>query len=202
VSPAAKPRPRSRPGGGGRGRGKGRRSALRWPCAGCSALAEGAPARGLAAAAARRAAAEWTARGRAGNGAPAGAPAPSPYAAAGRPPWRRAFGGSAGAGETPGVDVPRSDALPEGLEYRDTGCDLAPACLSCPLPVCVEEIPRGRAGLAQMMRDMAILELRARGVGVSAIAERLGVSRRTVFRATARLTGRQGGAWREWLRGR
>ena len=30
----------------------------------------------------------------------------------------------------------RRGALPEHASYKDTGCDLAPSCLSCPLARC------------------------------------------------------------------
>ena len=30
----------------------------------------------------------------------------------------------------------RSDALPEHVDYTDTGCDLYASCLRCPLPRC------------------------------------------------------------------
>ncbi|MCI0778246.1 MAG: hypothetical protein J4N95_08690 [Chloroflexi bacterium] len=28
----------------------------------------------------------------------------------------------------------RKEALPENHDYKDTGCELAPSCLSCPFP--------------------------------------------------------------------
>lgn len=40
----------------------------------------------------------------------------------------------------------RSDLKPEFIEYRDTGCDLAPACLACPFDVC-----RYDAGVQKML---------------------------------------------------
>ena len=44
---------------------------------------------------------------------------------------------------------PRADALPEALitqgRYRDDGCDLFAACLSCPLPQPVRRRRRRRA---------------------------------------------------------
>ncbi len=36
----------------------------------------------------------------------------------------------------------RRDALPEHADYRDTGCDLAPSCLRCPLRRCRYDEPR------------------------------------------------------------
>ena len=40
---------------------------------------------------------------------------------------------------------PREDALPEHLHYRDGGCDLFAACLTCPLPHCRYDVPGGAA---------------------------------------------------------
>lgn len=31
---------------------------------------------------------------------------------------------------------PKRTALPEHHDYQDTGCDVAPRCLACPLPDC------------------------------------------------------------------
>lgn len=37
----------------------------------------------------------------------------------------------------------RRDPLPEHLDYRDDGCDLHPACLSCPFSRCRYDEPHG-----------------------------------------------------------
>lgn len=68
----------------------------------------------------------------------------------------------------------------ETSNWRDTGCEIAPACLSCPLPRCRYDAP---TRVLRINRNHVIRD--ARGVGESAesIATRLGVSRRTVFRA-------------------
>ncbi|GAB4337431.1 MAG: hypothetical protein Kow0010_25610 [Dehalococcoidia bacterium] len=85
------------------------------------------------------------------------------------------------------VDVvpsrPRSDALPENTEYRDTGCDLYPSCLRCPLPRCRYEDPGGAAAILRDGRDAAILRLAGDGtMTIDQIAETFGLSRRTIFR--------------------
>ena len=88
----------------------------------------------------------------------------------------------------------RADALPEFTRYRDDGCDVHHSCLSCPLPRCRYEEPGGLRALLNETRDQQILELRAEGVPVGELADRFGVSRRTVFRvlgANARLTDGQ-----------
>ena len=76
----------------------------------------------------------------------------------------------------------RGDALPEVTRYRDDGCDIHPHCLTCPLPRCRYEEPGGLKGMLNAMRDRQIVELRARGISVEDIADRFGVSRRTIFR--------------------
>lgn len=81
----------------------------------------------------------------------------------------------------------RFDAFPEFLNYVDKGCEVAPACLACPLPQCRYDGPASDRFAAAMLRrnaerDADILASRAAGERPRHIAERLGVSRRTVFR--------------------
>lgn len=87
----------------------------------------------------------------------------------------------------------RADALPEYTHYRDDGCDIHPHCLSCPLPRCRYEEPGGLRALLNQRRDREIVELRRRGVPVEVLAERFGVSRRTVFRILERTAARGNG---------
>jgi transcriptional regulator of acetoin/glycerol metabolism len=78
----------------------------------------------------------------------------------------------------------RVDELPERLEYRDEGCDLFHSCLTCPLPRCRYDVPGGVRTLVNQERDHQMRALREDGgLSVDQIAERFGVSRRTVFRA-------------------
>jgi len=74
----------------------------------------------------------------------------------------------------------RRDALPEWVEYQDTGCDVSPSCLACPLAVCKYDVPRDK----QRRRERAERACRRHreGASIDAIAEELGTSRRTVFR--------------------
>lgn len=76
----------------------------------------------------------------------------------------------------------RSDSLPEVTRYRDDGCDIHPHCLTCPLPRCRYEEPGGLKAMLNGMRDRQIVSLRTRGIPVEEIADRFGVSRRTIFR--------------------
>ncbi len=80
----------------------------------------------------------------------------------------------------------RSDALPEYLEYRDGGCDLAPSCLRCPLVRCRYDEPGGARKFLQASRDEAVCYRRREGVGIDALAAEFSISRRSVFRVLAR----------------
>src|SRR3712207_3632554 len=85
------------------------------------------------------------------------------------------------------VRLPRRDALPEHTSYADTGCDLHDSCLSCPLARCRYDEPGGARRILAEGRDIEVLALqRQGGVTIDAIARRMGVSRRTVFRILAR----------------
>jgi|FLYL01.1.fsa_nt_gi hypothetical protein len=74
------------------------------------------------------------------------------------------------------------DKLPELTQYRDDGCDIHPQCLTCPLPRCRYDDPGGLRGLLNSMRDEQIVAQRRQGTPISELAQRFGVSRRTVFR--------------------
>ncbi|MGH2609262.1 MAG: helix-turn-helix domain-containing protein [Tepidiformaceae bacterium] len=77
----------------------------------------------------------------------------------------------------------RCDSLPEHTDYADTGCDLYPSCLHCPLPRCRYEEPGGAAAMLRSGRDASILRLSAeQGVTVEELARMFGLSRRTIFR--------------------
>ena len=78
----------------------------------------------------------------------------------------------------------RYDALPEGADWRDDGCEVAPHCLECPLERCRYEAPGGLRGLLNStVRDPQIIILRAEGASIHTIAKRFGLSRRSVWRA-------------------
>lgn len=80
----------------------------------------------------------------------------------------------------------RSDALPEQLDFRDTGCDLSPSCLRCPLARCRYDEAGGARRLLQDARDEAVRRRREEGVAIDALASEFGISRRSVFRILAR----------------
>lgn len=81
--------------------------------------------------------------------------------------------------------VPRSDALPEYSDYRDTGCEVSPSCLSCPFVRCRYDTRDGVRGLRSIQRNIDIAKDYRSGVRINDIMSRCGVSRRTVFRVVA-----------------
>ena len=72
------------------------------------------------------------------------------------------------------------------MDYRDDGCDIHHACLSCPLPACRYDRPADGSRVAAAWSRAQIRErfYAGRQTGVSLAAE-MGVSRRTVYRALA-----------------
>lgn len=77
--------------------------------------------------------------------------------------------------------------------YADTGCEVHNSCLSCPLPVCVHDLTNRRllCSLISNPVDSQIeQEVRSSGLptaqAVRVVAERRGVTSRTVYRAMHR----------------
>ena len=64
--------------------------------------------------------------------------------------------------------------------YIDNGCRVAPHCLSCPLAVCIYDVPE-RSQRGKMRLD-EINELLATGLTAVSVAARLNISVRTIFR--------------------
>jgi len=79
----------------------------------------------------------------------------------------------------------REDALPEHARYVDTGCELHSACLTCPLPVCKEEVSQGARAIRAHMRGLQVRLLRSEGHTVEWVAQVMGLSIRTVFRLSS-----------------
>lgn len=89
------------------------------------------------------------------------------------------------------LPLARVDSLPEHTTYSDTGCDLYPSCLTCPLPRCRYDDPGGAASMLRSGRDAAILRVAERdGVSVDSLATMFGLSRRTIFRVLRTKHGR------------
>lgn len=77
------------------------------------------------------------------------------------------------------------DLLPEFIRYQDDGCDLFPSCLNCPLPRCRYDEP-GRKQMRKEFRNERMLQLHSEGKGIAELAQRFGVSKRTVYRIIGR----------------
>lgn len=76
----------------------------------------------------------------------------------------------------------RADAYPEGMTFRDTGCEVSPTCLGCPLARCRYDVLGGERVELARERRARVRELMDAGVEADAVAVELGVSLRTVFR--------------------
>ena len=71
------------------------------------------------------------------------------------------------------------------VNYPDNGCAVYLACLECPLPRCIEEMPRAMQNIRLLRRAIEVNKLHKQGKSISDIASRLKVSTRTVRRAMA-----------------
>lgn len=75
----------------------------------------------------------------------------------------------------------RADALPEFADYyQDTGCDLAPRCLTCPFEVC--RYDKAVTAQRSAQNKSKAIELKVRGWSIDDIARELNIGRRQVFR--------------------
>jgi len=93
------------------------------------------------------------------------------------------------------------NGLPEQFAYRDEGCQIAPSCLSCPLPQCVHDTPGGVRKAQSEARGAQMLAERLAGLSVGDVAKKYGLSRRHVMRLTGPLRAdRQRAAIPLWLR--
>ena len=85
------------------------------------------------------------------------------------------------------LTLTRRDALPEFTHYRDTGCDLAPACLTCPFAVCrhdLEELRGRKPHPAKTRSDalaVSVIAARRNGATWEELMARFGRSRRQIF---------------------
>ncbi len=80
----------------------------------------------------------------------------------------------------------RELGLPENAKWQDTGCELAPSCLECPLALCKYDDPSRGQRNRKIMRDKEIVKLRGKGLRVSNIAKITNTSDRTVYRIIRR----------------
>src|SRR4051812_15265866 len=78
------------------------------------------------------------------------------------------------------------DREPELTHYQDDGCFVWHACLSCPLPQCIYDNPRGPRIALHYYRDVEINRMWRQGWTSRTLAARFGLSRRQVFRILQR----------------
>ncbi|MFQ5861383.1 MAG: helix-turn-helix domain-containing protein [Dehalococcoidia bacterium] len=82
---------------------------------------------------------------------------------------------------------PLLDTRPEYYPYRDDGCEVSPSCLICPLPKCKYDDPGWLQRERRRGRDLEVLRVRqAQTLSVPQLAQRFGISQRTVFRILSR----------------
>ncbi len=80
------------------------------------------------------------------------------------------------------------DTSPEYVKYKDVGCELHSACLTCPLVVCKEELTMGIQDVRAHMRKLQIQLLRDEGHPVRWIADVMGITARGVYKSLAHIS--------------
>ena len=79
------------------------------------------------------------------------------------------------------------DVVPEHYPYQDTGCEVSPSCLQCPLPQCKYDDPGWLQREQRRERDHEVLSiLRRNRLSVPEAATRFDLSQRTIFRILKR----------------
>lgn len=78
------------------------------------------------------------------------------------------------------------------MTFVDTGCDLHPKCLSCPLPACKHDRPE-EGGNGSWIHDakverrrQEVVRLLRQGVARTEVMRRFGITERTTYRMTER----------------
>jgi hypothetical protein len=79
------------------------------------------------------------------------------------------------------------DAVPEFYRYEDTGCEVSPSCLHCPLPRCKYDDPAWYQKHRRLAKDLKVLTImQLEDLTVEEAAERFSVTVRTIFRIMRR----------------
>ena len=86
-----------------------------------------------------------------------------------------------------GLNLVRSDTLPEYSNYIDNGCDLFDSCLNCPLPRCRYDDPGWIQKEKIEERDMKIYRKSKEGSSMKILAKEYNLSTRTIHRAMRRI---------------
>ena len=82
---------------------------------------------------------------------------------------------------------PMLDSVPEMYHYEDTGCEVSPSCLNCPLPQCKYDDPVWFQRYRRMGRDMKVWRtIHSESLTAEEAAQRFSVTVRTVFRIMRR----------------
>ena len=82
---------------------------------------------------------------------------------------------------------PMADQTPEYYHYEDTGCEVAPSCLSCPLPQCKYDDPVWFQRHRRLARDLKVWStMQSERLTADEAAQRFSVTVRTIFRITHR----------------
>ena len=75
----------------------------------------------------------------------------------------------------------------DNINHQDSGCEVSPSCLSCPLPKCKYDDPVWYQQYQQAQVDLRVMEtIRAEGLTVKQAAARFSVTSRTIFRIMSR----------------
>lgn len=71
--------------------------------------------------------------------------------------------------------------------FSDDGCDLHPACLTCPFAKCRYDVSHDGRKLAKEVRDSEVIGIAAtEGLDARELGQRFGVSKRTAYRILER----------------
>lgn len=82
---------------------------------------------------------------------------------------------------------PIIDGLPEFYHYVDDGCEVSPRCLECLLHQCKYDDPEAYHRGQRCRRDQeVVLARQAEGASIPQLAQRFGLSQRTIHRIFAR----------------
>lgn len=93
-----------------------------------------------------------------------------------------------------GKHQPSIDRVPELQQFHDTGCNMHPSCLTCPLPQCRYDEPGWLQREEREGRNAEVLRMRARqALSMDELAHTFGVSTRTVHRILQQGTATRGG---------
>ena len=85
------------------------------------------------------------------------------------------------------VASPQVDTTPEFYPYEDTGCEVAAACLNCPLPQCRYDDPAWYFKNRRLAKDFQVFTvIEDEQLSVEEAADRFSVTVRTVFRIMQR----------------